>query len=277
MTRNLPTMISTQEKLRRLEEMLVQMDSILVAYSGGADSTLLLKLCCDVLEGRVLAVTAVSPTYPSGEIEVARGIAKSLSVRHLVIDTKELEDANFVANSPERCYYCKLELFRELERIAREEGMRNVVDGSNYDDLDDYRPGMRAADELGVRRPLQEAQLTREEIRLLSKEMRLPTWNKPSLACLASRFPYGTPITKQSLAMVDEAEAFLHSLGIGQLRLRHYDRTARIEVEPQQMPLLLEEPNRQRIVTRLKELGYVYITLDLAGYRTGSMNEGLYL
>ena len=270
-------MVSTQEKLRRLEEMLVQMDSVLVAYSGGTDSTLLLKLCSDVLDGRVLAVTAVSPTYPSGEIDVARGIAKSLSVRHLVIDTKELEDANFVANSPERCYYCKRELFRELERIAGEEGMRNIVDGSNYDDLDDYRPGMRAADELGVRHPLQEAELTREEIRAISKKMGLPTWNKPSLACLASRFPYGTPITKQSLAMVDEAEAFLHSLGIGQLRLRHYDRMVRIEVEPQEMRLLLEEPNRQRIVTRLKELGYLHVTLDLAGYRTGSMNEGLYI
>lgn len=270
-------MISTQEKLRRLKAMLVQMDSIVVAYSGGVDSTLLLKLCSDVLEGRVLAVTAVSPTYPSQEIAAATEVARSLSARHLVIETKELEDANFVANSPERCYYCKLELFGELGQIAREQGMRNVVDGSNYDDLGDYRPGMRAADELGVRRPLQEARLTKDEIRLLSRELGLPTWNKPSLACLASRFPYGTPITKQSLAIVEEAETFLHNLGIGQLRLRHYDRTARIEVEPQQMRLLLEERNRQRIVTRLKELGYVYITLDLAGYRTGSMNEGLYL
>jgi uncharacterized protein len=225
----------------------------------------------------VLAVTADSPTYPSPELAKAIEIAKSLSVRHRLIETKELENANFIANSPDRCYYCKLELFHGLKQIAQEEGIRNIVDGSNYDDIKDYRPGMRAAAELGVCHPLQEAQLTKDEIRAFSKEMGVPTWDKPSLACLASRFPYGTPITKQSLLVVEEAEAFLHSLGIGQLRLRHYDQTARIEVEPREMHLLLHESNRQRIVARLKELGYLYITLDLAGYRSGSMNEGLSL
>ena len=225
----------------------------------------------------MLAVTANSPTYPSQELAKAIEVAKSFSVRHRIIETKELENPDFIANSPARCYHCKLELFHGLKQIAEEEGIRNVVDGSNYDDLKDYRPGVRAAAELGVRHPLQEAQLTKDEIRVLSKEMGLPTWDKPSLACLASRFPYGTPITKQSLLVVEEAEAFLHSLGIGQLRLRHYDKTARIEVEPREMHLLLDEPNRQRIVARLKELGYLYITLDLAGYRSGSMNEGLSL
>lgn len=266
-----------EEKLLRLKKILSQLGSTLVAYSGGVDSTFLLRLCQDTLEGKVLAVTAHSPTYPSQELAKAIEIAKSFSVRHRIIETKELENPDFVANSPDRCYHCKLELFRGLKQIAEEEGIRNVVDGSNYDDLKDYRPGMRAAAESGVRHPLQEAQLTKDEIRVLSKEMGLPTWDKPSLACLASRFPYGTPITKQSLLVVEEAEAFLHSLGVGQLRLRHYDQTARIEVEPREMHLLLDESNRQRIVARLKELGYLYITLDLAGYRSGSMNEGLSL
>ncbi|HJX70208.1 MAG TPA: ATP-dependent sacrificial sulfur transferase LarE, partial [Dehalococcoidia bacterium] len=187
----------------------------------------------------------------------------------------ELENPNFVANPPDRCYHCKLELFHKLKGIAEEEGLRNIVDGSNCEDSSDYRPGRRAAIELGVRHPLQEAKLTKDEIRLLSKEMGLPTWNKPSLACLASRFPYGTPITKESLVVVDEAENFLHSLGIGQLRVRHYNKTARIEVEPQDMDLLLEGKSRYRILVRFKELGYLYVTLDLVGYRTGSLNEGL--
>ncbi len=266
-----------EEKFRRLKEILSPLGSVLVAYSGGVDSTFLLKLCQDTLEGKVLAVTANSPTYPSAELAKTVEVAKSLSVRHRLIETKELENPNFVANSPDRCYHCKLELFGRLKQIAQEEEIRNIVDGSNYDDLKDFRPGRRAAAELGVRHPLQEAQLTKDEIRALSKEMGLPTWDKPSLACLASRFPYGTPITKQSLLVVEEAEAFLHSLGIGQLRLRHYDKTARIEVEPQEMHLLLQESNRKRIVARLRELGYRYVTLDLAGYRSGSMNEGLSL
>jgi len=267
-------MISTEEKVAWLKEVLAGLGSVVVAHSGGVDSTFLLKMCHDVLEDNVLAVTAVSPTHPSREVSRAREIARSLSVKHLVIETKEMENQSFVANSPERCYHCKLELFCELKRIAGEHGMSGVVDGSNLDDIGDYRPGMRAAEEMGVRRPLQESELTKDEIRLLSKEMGLPTWNEPSLACLASRFPYGTPIEEHSLAMVEEGEAFLHSLGIGQLRLRHHDETARIEVEPQDMPLLFDEGNRRRVVAHLKELGYLYITLDLVGYRTGSMNEG---
>lgn len=268
-------MLHREEKLRILEEILLHLDSVLVAYSGGGDSTLLLKLCQDVLKEKVLAVTAKSPTYPLWELNSAIEIAKSLSIRHRIIETRELENEKFVANSIDRCYHCKLALFHHLKQIAEEEGLRNIVDGSNYDDLSDYRPGTRAAIELGVRHPLQEAKLTKEEIRLLSKEMGLATWEKPSLACLASRFPYGTPITRESLITVDEAETFLHSLGIGQVRVRHHDTTARIEVEPQDMHFVIKEKDRRRILAYFKELGYLHVTLDLAGYRSGSMNEEL--
>ena len=270
-------MISTEEKFCHLKEMLSQLESVVVAYSGGVDSSLLLKLCQDVLGEKVLAVTASSPIHPSQELVKAMEIAKSLSVKHLVIETKELESPVFVTNTPDRCYYCKLELFGELKKLATAQGMNNVVDGSNYDDLSDHRPGARAAAGLGIQHPLQEAQITKEEIRFLSREIGLPNWSKPSLACLASRFPYGTSITKEGLAMIDEAETFLHSLGIGQVRVRHQGKIARIEVEPQDMGILLNELNRQRILSRFRELGYVYITLDLAGYHSGSMNEGLSL
>jgi uncharacterized protein len=263
------------EKLHILQGILQQLDGVVVAYSGGVDSTFLLKVCLDVLKGNVLAVTASSTTYPSRERSDAIEIAASLSVRHRIIETQELENPQFAANPPDRCYHCKIELFGRLRQIAEEEGLRNVADGSNYDDLSDHRPGMRAAAEFGIRHPLQEAGLTKEEIRILSKEMGLPTWDKPSFACLASRFPYGTLVTKDALIIVEEAENFLRRLGIGQVRVRHYDTTARIEVEPQDMHILLGEQNRRRIVARFEELGYTYVTLDLTGYRTGSMNKGL--
>jgi uncharacterized protein len=268
-------MISTDEKLRRLKEGLLHLESVLVAYSGGVDSTFLLRLCRDVLQEKVLAVTASSSIYPSQELVKATEIARSLSVKHRVIEIKELENPIFAANPPNRCYYCKLELFGDLKKLAIEKGMRNVVDGSNYDDLNDYRPGAKAAAELGIRHPLQEAQLTKEEIRALSRTMGLPTWNKPSLACLASRFPYGTPITAQDIAVVDEAETFLRGLGIEQVRVRHYGTTARIEVMSHDMGILFNDLNRQGILSRFRELGYVYITVDLAGYRSGSMNADL--
>lgn len=270
-------MIYRMEKLHVVEEVLQPLDSVLVAYSGGVDSTFLLKLCRDVLGGNVLAVTAKSPTYPSREMDSAIEMAKFLSVRHRIVESRELKNLDFVANSPERCYYCKLELFHTLKGIAREEGLGNIADGSNYDDLSDYRPGSRAAAQLGVRHPLQEAKLTKEDIRFLSKDMGLSTWNKPSLACLASRFPYGSPITEEALLMVEEAEDFLHGLGVGQLRVRCHDKTARIEVEPGDMHFLVEEKSRHLILTRFKELGYLHITLDLAGYRSGSLNEGLFI
>lgn len=268
-------MLNDKEKLNIVREIIRSLDNALVAYSGGVDSTFLLKVCREVLGEKVLAVTAKSPLHPSGEINGAVEMARSLAVKHLVIESREMDNPDFVVNPPERCYYCKIELFNRLKGVARDEGFNNIVDGSNYDDLSDYRPGSRAAAEFGVRHPLQEAGLTKENIRVLSKELGLSTWDKPSQACLASRFPYGTSITRESLRRVGEAEGFLRSLGIRQLRVRHYNETARIEVESGDMRLLLEEGNRHYILTRFRELGYLHITLDLAGYRSGSMNEGL--
>jgi uncharacterized protein len=264
-----------QEKLHRLNRLLVDLESAVVAYSGGVDSTLLLRLCRDALGDGVLAVTAHSPTYPADELAPAIAVAKSLSVRHRVIETAELEDPRFVANPTDRCYHCKRELFGRLREIAEDEGLRNVVDGSNCDDLNDLRPGSRAAAEMGVRHPLQEAGLTKQEIRTLSRELGLGNWSKPSLACLASRVPYDTPITRQALAAIDGAESYLRGLGIGQVRVRHHGDTARVEVEPGEMAILLDDSKREGILSRFKEMGYLRVTVDLAGYRCGSMNEGL--
>jgi uncharacterized protein len=264
-----------QEKLHRLNRSLVDLESAVVAYSGGVDSTLVLRLCRDALGDRVLAVTAHSPTYPADELAPAIAVAKSLSVRHMVIETAELDNPRFADNPPDRCYHCKLELFGRLADIAEAQGLRNVVDGSNCDDLNDLRPGSRAAGELGVHHPLQEAGLTKQEIRALSRELGLGNWSKPSLACLASRVPYGTPITRGTLAAIDMAESYLRGLGIGQVRVRHQGDTARIEVESDDMAVLLDESNRRGILSRFRELGYLQVTLDLAGYRCGGMNEGL--
>lgn len=280
--------MNANDKLKELKSLLSEMDGVVIGYSGGVDSTFLSAVTHQVLGDKMLAVSARSETYPSREAKEAEELAKQLGFRHTFIDTSELGIEGYSDNPPDRCFFCKSELFTKLIEIARKEGLNNVADGTNADDARDYRPGMKAAANLGVRSPLKEAGLTKDDIRALSKEMGLPTWNKPSFACLASRFPYGTKITAERLAMVDQAEEFLHNHGIHQVRVRHHpirsevDNSAqpggymaRIEVGENDLPRFLEESFRLAVVAKLKEIGYLYVALDLQGYRTGSMNEAL--
>lgn len=262
-------------KLHELMENLEPLGSALLAYSGGVDSTFLLKVCSDVLKDKVIAVTAHSDLSPPGELEAAEAYARSFGVKHVVVTTDELRDSTFVANPPDRCYHCKSKLFQKLSEIARSQGIRCVLDGSNADDMSDYRPGTRAAKEFGVLSPLKEAALTKEDIRMLSREMNLPTWDKPASPCLASRIPYGHMITLEKLARIANAEEFLRSYGIRELRVRDHGDIARIEVPKDRLCLFLDQAVVGDIINKFRSLGYKYVTLDLQGFRTGSMNEVL--
>jgi len=274
--KNLVIPAKTKAKYEKLKQLLAAMPGAIVAYSGGVDSTFLLQVARDVLKDKVLAVVASSETYPESEVRQAMRLAKKLKVKVRRIETKEIENANFQANPPDRCYYCKQELFSSLKKIAEAEKIPFILDGSNWDDRRDFRPGAKAAREWGVRSPLQEAKLKKEEVRLLSRWLGLPTWDKPSLACLASRFPYFTAIEPEKLDRVARAEAILHRAGFSQVRVRHHsDTIARVELMPEEFPLLLDQAKRKRLVRQLKSLGYTYITLDLEGYRSGSLNEML--
>lgn len=268
----IPTILSKYEKLKNL---LGEMGKVLVAFSGGVDSSFLLKVAVDVLGENVLAVIASSETYPEKERDEAVKLAKRLNVRHKVIQTKELENPDFAHNPPERCYFCKMELFSKLKDIAESDGIPHVLDGSNFEDTSDFRPGAKAAEELGVRSPLKEVGLVKQEIRQLSKYVDLPTWNKPSLACLSSRFPYFTEIESESLKQVAQAEEFLKGLGFNQVRVRHHGQIARVEIEPQEFSKIVEKATKEKIINAFKKFGFIYIALDLAGFRSGSMNEPL--
>jgi uncharacterized protein len=267
--------LDVEEKLSKLKAIVSELESVVVAFSGGVDSTLVTKVCYDVLRDNSMAVTARSETYPDFEFKEAQKLAKEIGIKHLVIDTSELAIEGFANNPPERCYFCKTELFGKLKDIAKEQGFLNVADGANLDDTQEFRPGLQASRELNVRSPLKEAGMTKKDIREVSKMLNLPNWNKPAYACLSSRFPYGQSITEEKLSMVSEAEKYLRGLGLVQFRVRHHETIARIEVLPDDINILTNSPAREELTAKFKEIGFTYVTLDLAGYRSGSMNEVL--
>ena len=264
-------------KYDRLLGILKELESVIVAFSGGVDSTFLAKAAKDALGDKALLVTADSETYPASELEESRRLARHLGMRHLVIETRELDNPEYARNAPNRCFFCKEELFTKLGPLAAREGMAHLVYGANMDDLGDHRPGMEAAKRMGVRAPLIEAEFWKTEIRELSREFDLPTWDKPSFACLSSRFQYGDGITAEKLRQVDAAEAFVRSLGFKQFRVRHHDRLARLEIAREEMGRLWEDGIQDSIVARFRELGYLYVAVDLQGFRSGSANDALKL
>jgi uncharacterized protein len=263
------------DRYDRLRHIIVESGGAVVAFSGGVDSTFLLKVCVDALGDRALAVTARSQTYPTRELEQAKDLARQIGGKLIIIESEELEVPGFSDNPPHRCFLCKTELFGKVQDIANRHGIVWVFDGSNADDVCDFRPGRQAAQKLGVRSPLEEAGLGKQEVRTLSKMLDLPTWDKPPFACLSSRFPYHTRITRAALRQVESAEEYLWQLGMRMLRVRHHDTVARIELGEKEMHLLWERGLREEIVRYFKSLGYKYVTLDLEGYRSGSMNETL--
>lgn len=258
-----------ETKLTQLKSLLDGLASAVIAYSGGIDSTLLASIAHEILGNKALAVTASSPIHPTSETAQAESLACQMGISHITIETNEMDDQLFVANDPQRCYYCKRCLFTQLKHIAKEYGLSSVIDGTNYDDLQDYRPGMKAAAELGVLSPLAKVGLTKADIRSISQSRCLPNWNKPSLPCLATRFPYGTPITIKLLSRIADAEQSLAKLGLTQFRVRHHGPIARIELSNGDMALFADDKIRLGAVEELRALGYSYVTLDLAGYRLG--------
>lgn len=267
---------AVQEKYSALRRILGEMSSLVIGYSGGVDSTLLLKVAVDQLGPKAFAMIGRSATYPTSEFEEALAFARGIGARYEIVHTEETDEIKFRENPPDRCYYCKTELFGKLREIADRERIPWIADGTITDDLGDFRPGMRARSEGNVRSPLLEAGLSKADVREISLHLGLPTWDKPSFACLSSRFPYGTPILRENLDRVDAAESFLRTHGFRRFRVRFHDTsTARVEVDPTEIGRLVQEPFRGELVARLKELGFTYVTLDLQGYRTGSMNEVL--
>lgn len=267
--------MTTDDKFRKLQEDLKKMDRVIIAFSGGVDSTFLLKAASMAGLHEVLAVTGQSESVPEEELAFSKEMSRSFNVSHKIIFTRELEDENYSQNPPDRCYYCKKELFGRLKEIAHTEGFPFILDGTNADDAGDWRPGKRAAEEEGVKSPLLEAGLSKDEIRQLSRELGLPTWDKPATPCLSSRFPYGQTITAASLERVNRAEAFIRKFGVKELRVRSHADVARIEIDPDDFHILMDRSVRKETVDYLKSIGFKYIALDLQGFRSGSGNEGI--
>ncbi|WP_132946911.1 ATP-dependent sacrificial sulfur transferase LarE [Tumebacillus sp. BK434] len=261
------------QKKQNLYDILSTMDQVIVAFSAGIDSTFVLKCAHEVLGDKVLAVTAASETFPERELQEAIDLAKQFGVRHEVVQIKEMENPNFVANNPDRCYHCKAGLYHTLTSLAQERGIPYILDGANMDDLGDYRPGRQAAKEYEIRSVLQEAEIYKEELREMAREMGVPNWEKPSFACLSSRIPYGSLITLDKVGQLDRGEDRLRKFGFKQIRIRHHDNIARVEVLPEELMKAVELADQ--ITEILKGEGFTYVTLDLQGYRSGSMNEPL--
>ena len=262
-------------KLEKLKSYLQSLERVAVAFSGGVDSTFLLKIAHDALGKNAIAVTARSLSFPKRELDESIDFARKNDIKHIVVDFEELNIEGFAENPLNRCYLCKTELFTKMKNIAKQHGIQYIAEGSNTDDDGDYRPGLTAVTELGIKSPLRLAALSKEEIRILSKELGLNTWNKPSFACLASRFPYGEKITPNKLSSVDAAEQFLLDSGFHQVRVRYHDNLARIETDENGFELILDKNLRERIYKKFKQIGFTYVSIDLLGYRTGSMNETL--
>ncbi len=260
-------------KLDKLKQELSSLGDLVIGFSGGVDSSFLASIAHEVLGDRSLGVTFSSEVVPRFEVKKAQRVAQEIGIKHKIIKTKLLDNKDFIKNSPQRCYFCKRAVFSLIKKIAKEMGYNHVACGENADDKNFYRPGMKACKELGVLTPLLEAGLTKKDIRELSKQRNLSTWDYPSMSCLATRIPYHTLITPQALYMIEQSEDFIRKFGVRQLRVRHYEDTARIEVLPEDMETLIKKQTREKIIHKLNQLGYTYVTLDLKGYRTGSMDE----
>ncbi len=268
--------MTLEQKTKKIKSLILEMDSALVAFSGGVDSTLVLALAHDVLGEKALAVTAQSASMPDREMKACHQLTKEIGVKHLVVKTEEMSNPNYRANPANRCYHCKTELYSSLKKVAQQENILNILNGTNTDDLGDYRPGLDSAREQGVRSPLVEAEFNKQEVRELSRKMELSVWDKPAMACLSSRIPYGQPVTPEKLAMIEQAEDLLLSLGFTQVRVRHLGTLARIELDKNEIPRYQNDKSVQKAVEeKLKALGFNNVVLDPEGYRMGNLNSAL--